>query len=314
MCHVLIFVSFADLKMAFKLFTLLLLVPVIYARIEVSITASEDQAQRSVDLSGSNLDIISDNERNTFQLSDNNLKDAVRSYFGSRPTDAYVKSPTPWGDLYRSYGWTQVTRSLTPQRAQILEVKSQPAIVLTQVFKNNSTKTATFRANIQQAVQNTVSSTWEQGGSLTVGQEIKYGFDIKVAEVSGKTSFSYTSKWGQSVTKSESVTVGSQSGVEITLEPNQSVTAELYATRGSMKIQVDYEASLSGATAVNYDKTYKGHHFWALDINAVMSAAGLPRTMKSTEVISIGYYSDSKVVIRDSKTNMMMYSIPMEFF
>lgn len=300
--------------MAFKLLTLLLLVPVIYARIEVQINASSNEADSSINLSGSNVDIISDQERNTFQLSDSNLKNAVRDYFGSRPDDAYVKSPTPWGDLYQTYGWSQVSRSLTPQRARILEITSQPTIVLTQVLKNNSSKTATFSAKIQQDVENTVSSTWEKGGSLSVDQEIKYGFDIKVFEVSGKTSFSYTSNWGQSVSKSESVTVGSESGVTITLEPNQSVTAELYATKGTMKIQVDYEATLSGSTAVNYAKTYKGHHFWALGINAVMSAGGLPRSVKSSEVISLGYYTDSRVVIRDSKTSKLLYSIPMKFF
>lgn len=300
--------------MAFKLFTLLLLVPVIYASIDIKIEASDNEAERSVDVSGTNVDIISDTERNTFQLSDNNLKNAIRAYFGKRPDDAYVRSPTPWGDLYSSYNWPQVSRSLTPQRARILEVSSQPTIVLTQVFKNNSTKTATFKAMIQQQVQNTVSSTWSKGGELTIGQEINYGFDIKVASVTGKTSFSYTSKWGSSVTKTEAVTVGSESGVQITLEPNQSVTAELYATRGSMKIQVDYEATLSGNTAVNYGSTYKGHHFWSLDINAVLSAGGLSRSAQSSEVISLGYYSDSRVVIRDSRTADVLYTMPMKLF
>ncbi|XP_063835207.1 spherulin-2A-like [Ostrinia nubilalis] len=300
--------------MAFKLVALLALVPVIYGNIEVNILAADNQGESSVDISGANIDIISDTERNTFQLSDSNLKNAVGSYFGQRPDDAYVRSPTPWGDLYQTYGWRQVTRMLAPQRGRILQLSSQPAIVLTQVFKNNSTKTATFKAQIQQQVQNTVSSTWSTGGSLTVGQEIKYGFDIVVASVTGKTSFSYTSNWGKSVTKTESVTVGSESGVTITLEPNQSVIAELYATRGSMKIQVDYEASLSGNTAINYAKTYKGHHFWSLDINAVMSAGNIDRSVQSSEVITVGYYTDSRVVIRDANSKDLLYTMPMKLF
>ncbi|XP_059047956.1 spherulin-2A-like [Achroia grisella] len=300
--------------MASKFLALLFVLPVIYAKIEVNVVASDNEAERLVELSGSNVDIISDTERNTFQLSDNNLKNAVRSYFGKRPDDAYVKSPTPWGDLYQTYGWPQVARSLAPQRAKVLQVTSNPSIVLTQHFENNSTTSATFKAQIKQEVQNTVTSTWEKGGELTVGQEIEYGFDIKVVSVGGKTSFSYTSKWGESVSKSETVTVGSESGVEITLEPGQRVVAELFATRGTMQIQVDYEGTLSGSTAVNYADTYKGHHFWALDINAVMRADNLNTSAQSREVINLGYYSSSKVVIRDAKSNAILYSLPMSIF
>ncbi|KAM3968866.1 LOW QUALITY PROTEIN: U-megalopygitoxin(8)-Mo12-like [Aphomia sociella] len=299
--------------MASKFLAILLILPAIQAKIEVNVVASDNEAERLVELSGSNVGIISDTERNTFQLSDNNLKNAVRSYFGARPDDAYVKSPTPWGDLYQTYGWPQVSRSLAPQRAKILQVTSNPSIVLNQTFKNNSTKTATFKAQIKQDVQNTVTSTWEKGGDLTIGQEIEYGFDIKVVSVSGKTSFSYTSKWGD-VSKSESVTVGSESGFEITLEPNQSVIAELYATKGTMQIQVDYEATLSGATAINYANTYKGHHFWALDINSVMRAGGLRTTAQSRELINLGYYSSSRVVVRDAESNKVLYSLPMNIF
>ncbi|CAH0403637.1 unnamed protein product [Chilo suppressalis] len=298
--------------MTLKIFALLLLVPVIYAKISVNVVASDNEAERAVELAGNNVDIISDNERSTFQLSDSRLKDAVRANFGKRPDDAYLRSPTPWGDLYSSYDWPQVTRTLSPQKATILEVSSQPTIVLTQHFENNSTKPATFTAKIQQSVQNTVTSSWEKGGELTVGQDIEYGFDIKAVSVGGKTSFSFTSKWGESVSKSESVTVGSESGVTITLDPHQSVVAELYATRGSMRIKVDYEATLSGVTAINYSKPYQGHHFWALAINSVMSSGNIPRSVKSSEVIKMGYYSNSHVVIKDAHTKTMLYSVPIQ--
>ncbi|CAG9790148.1 unnamed protein product [Diatraea saccharalis] len=297
--------------MGLKIFAVLLFVPVIYAKIKVNVVASDNQAERSVELIGNNLDIISEKERNTFQLSENNLKEAVRIHFGKRPNEAFVRSPTPWGDLYSMYGWPEVTRILSPQRAKIYQSYSQPAIVLTQHFENNSTKSAIFTAKIQQSVENTVSSTWEKGGELTVGQEIEYGFDIKAVSVGGKTSFTYTSKWGESVSKSETVTVGSNTGVQITLEPNQRVVAELYAMRGNMKFQVDYEATLTGWTAVNYGDTYKGHHFWGLDINGVMKAGNLPQTVKSTEVITLGYYSNSHVIIRDANTSNIIYTIPL---
>nr|AAB41454.1 follicle-specific yolk polypeptide-4 [Galleria mellonella] len=249
--------------MVSKYLAILLFIPIIYAKIQVNVVASENEAETG-EPGWKNVDIITDNERYTFQLTDNNLKNAVQSYFGQRPDDAFLRSPTPWGDLYQVYGWPQVARSLSSSESKYLQVSSKPSIILTQHFRNNSTQPATFKAQIQQQVQNTVTSTWEKGGELTVGQEIEYGFDIKVVSVGGKTSFSYTSRWGESVSKSETVTVGSESGVEITLEPGQAIIAELLATRGTMEIQVDYEATLSGATAVNYANTFKGHHhFWA---------------------------------------------------
>ncbi|XP_059047957.1 spherulin-2A-like [Achroia grisella] len=300
--------------MASKYLALLLLVPVVYANIKVNVVASDNEAEREVKFSGRNTAIISDKERNTFQLSDNNLKDAVRAFFGQRPDDAFLRSPTPWGDLYQTYGWPQVTRTLTPRRARVLQVSSNPSIVLRQHFENNSTSSGTFKAQIKQEVKNTVTSTWQKGGELSIGQDIEYGFDIKVLSVGGKTSFSYTSKWGESVSRSETVTVGSESRVEIHLEPGQKVIAELYATRGTMQIQVDYDATLSGSTAVNYSKKYNGHHFWALNINSVMRAGGLKSFAESHEVINLGYYSDSNIVIRDSKSNNILYNLPMSIF
>lgn len=272
--------------------------------IDVYIVASDKESERQVHFSGTNVDVISDIETESFNLAGDSLKDAINVYFGATPTDAYLKSPTPWGDLYKTHGWTEVSRIFKPVKARMLGVQSEATIVLTQIFNNTSSENATFNAKIQQQVQNTVSSTWTKEGSLNVSQVIQYKFDIKVAAaVTGKTSFVYGSKWGESVDKTETVTVGSESGVEITLAPKQCVIADLYATRGTMRIAVDYEASLTGSAAVNYANGYRGHYFWASDINSIMSAAQLKRTLRSTDTIKLGYYSDSKIVVRDAETS-----------
>ena len=39
--------------------------------------------------------MITDEERTTFQLSDKQLKEDVEKYFGKKPDDAYLHSPTP---------------------------------------------------------------------------------------------------------------------------------------------------------------------------------------------------------------------------
>ncbi|KAL0810577.1 hypothetical protein ABMA28_010695 [Loxostege sticticalis] len=286
--------------MAFR-FVLLALPALALARIDIELSGKFDPQNPNLQVyfSGNDVAVVSDDERSTFKIGDSNLKDSIRAYFGKRPDDAYLRSPTPWGDLYQSYGWPQVTRTLIPRSAKILAISSQPQIVMRQVFENNSTKPATFNVGISQSVQNTVSSSWSKGGDLTIGQEISYGVDIEGIVGGGSTSFSYTSSWGENTEKSQSVTVGASSAMEILLQPGQGVIAELQATRGSIKVEVEYTASLSGSSAVNYGKTYKGHHFWSLDIRAIMSSGGLSNSVVSKEVLDIGFYSNSKVIVHD---------------
>ncbi|XP_073965878.1 U-megalopygitoxin(8)-Mo12-like [Choristoneura fumiferana] len=293
------------------MYLLLLLPALALARIQVGVTGTyeEPASDMNVNYSGDQIDIISDKERDSFGLSDSKVKDGVKNYFGERPDDAYLRSPTPWGDLYQSNGWSQVARTLTPRSGKILSINSKPLIVMRQVFENNSTKEATFNVAITTAVDNTVSSSWSKSGELTVSQEINYGFDIELVNMGGSTTFSYTSGWGQNTEKIQSVTIGTTSALEILLKPGESVVAELHATKAVVEVEVEYEASLDGAVAVNYSDRYKDHYFWALGINPVMSSAGLQQTIVSKEVIEIDFYAQSKVVVRDGKNGNQLIKL-----
>ena len=72
-----------------------------------------------------------------------------------------------------------------------------------------------------------------------------------------------------------------------------------------MKVRVRYNAYLIGSTAINYNPTYKDHHFWSLGIGGVMSAGGVSNSVQSTEDIEIGYYSNSKIELKDKKTKAL---------
>ena len=86
------------------------------------------------------------------------FEDAVNAYFGRSPNDAYLHSPTPWGDLYTTYNWPQVSMVLVVQSAKILGITSEPIIVKTQEFTNNSSVKGTFNVAISDTVEDTVSS------------------------------------------------------------------------------------------------------------------------------------------------------------
>ncbi|MGB5771350.1 MAG: hypothetical protein WBM32_16005, partial [Crocosphaera sp.] len=118
--------------------------------IGISIIVGEDKSTSSVNVSGREQHIITDEERTTFKIGDKALKDAVNAHFGKSPNDAYLRSPTPWGDLYKTYSWPQVQTLLVAQSAEILEITSQPVIVKTQEFENNSDHEATFNVAISE--------------------------------------------------------------------------------------------------------------------------------------------------------------------
>jgi hypothetical protein len=267
--------------------------------IEISIKAGADAATSSVSASGSVQHIITDKERKTFDIEDAGLKSAVEKYFGKKPNDAYLHSPTPWDDLYKTYGWSEVQTILDVKSAKITEITSEPVIVATKKFVNNSSKKATFDASISDQVTNTTESNWSQTDTIDVGQKITYDVSFLGAGGGGETSMSYSHSWGQGGSESKSITVGSSSGVSVELEPGESIEAVLSASRGVMKVRIVYMAHLTGSTAVNYNPTYKDHHFWSLPITGVMSAASLSTNREFTEDIEICYYSDAKIELRN---------------
>lgn len=267
------------------------------AGLTVSIVAGLTKDTSSVSVTGSTSHIITDNERNTFQLNDQQLKNAVGKYFGKNPNDAYLHSPTPWNDLYKTYGWPQVLTNLRPVSATITGISSNPTIVATQSFKNTSKVPGTFTAEVTQQVSNTTETNWSQTNTVDVNQTINYGISFLGSGGGGSTSMSYSYAWGQGGSQSQNVTLGSSQGISVELQPGQAVKAELTASRGTMQVRIVYEAYLTGSTAINYNPTFKDHHFWGLDLPSVMAAAGISNSVKFTEDIEIGFYANSQIIL-----------------
>jgi len=242
-------------------------------------------------------DIITENDRNSFKIGDANLKKAVENLFGKSPNDAYLKSPTPWNDLYRTYNWPQVKRVLRVRDAKILSITSSPTVLATKKLANNSEKKGLFNTSISESVSNSTNTSWSNSNSIKVSQKFKYQIGFLGTEGGGETSFEYSHTWGQGGSESNSTTVGSTQGVQVSLDPGESVSAQLTASRGTMKIRITYEAYLIGNTAINYNPTYKGHHFWSLNIGGVMQAGGLKNLIQVVQDIEVGYYSNGQVTL-----------------
>jgi len=272
--------------------------------VQINTAPAGNPSGATVTASGTDQHIITDTERTTFNIQDSSLKNAVGKYFGKNPNDAYVESPTPWNDLYKTYGWPQVQTLLTVQSATVTSSNTTSSALAEKVLTNNSSVPATFNASLSQEVTDTTETNWSNSNTVTVSQSVNYGIEI----VGGETSFSYAYEWGQGGSKSNSVTVGDTSGVTVELQPGQSVIARLTANRSNVTVRVVYQATLSGDTAINYNPTYNGHHFWALDINAVMNAGVLPTSKTITTDIQVGYFSNGTVTITDAAKGTVLKS------
>ena len=187
--------------------------------------------------------------------------------------------------------------------AKITDISSAPLILKEQVFKNNSTKTASFDVSISDSVSNTIESNWSDTVGMTASQKVTY----KAFFGEGETAVTLSSDFERGGSNSKTVTVGQSSGVQLDLGPGESVKALLSAAKGTMKVRVIFEAYLSGAAAINYNPTYKEHHFWAPDINGVRQAAGMASTVKIVNDIQVSYFSNGEITLDDLPTRRAVF-------
>jgi len=279
-------------------------------KFNVHITAGKEQSSCFVGASGIDKHVITDAERETFQLgTDAQLKKAVENYKGAYPDDAYLHSPTPWGDLYEKFDWEQTKVTLEPTASQILSVSTQPVQVRQQTFVNDSSVTGIFDCSISQEVTTTSASSWSTGGTFEASQSIDYHVGFLGTGGGGESSMSYSQEWGKGGETSSSITIGSESGVTVELKPDQAVVATLYASKGVMKVRVKYAGYLlDGRCAVNYANTFEGHHFYGLHILNILTSNSMEFAYECDEDITIDYYSDGVVRLSDPETNKVISS------
>jgi hypothetical protein len=278
-----------------------LLVTSVFAQAEegfvISITAGKDAASSSVSASGYSSKVITDAERKKFGIEDSDLKNAIKAHFGKKPKDAFVKSKTPWGDLYKKHSWSEVHRVTRVHSAKIVEVTSTPSIIATNTLSNDSNIEASFNAAIVQTMSNSTESSWSMEDSITVSQKFKYDVSFLGSGGGGETGFEYSHSWGQGGSETQDVVVGSSAGVTVSIPPGKSYDVHLTASKGTMKVEIVYEVYLTGTTAVNYNPKYKGHHFWDLGISGVMKSGGIENKIYVKQIIDVGFYSDGHVAL-----------------
>lgn len=266
---------------------------------DVNIIAGSNQAVSSVQVSGQDVHIITSSEMLAFNLTNTNVMGFLTAYMNGRgPNDYAFSDPTRNGNTYSEYGFTQVQTNLTAVNASIVSFTTQPVILATKNYDNNSTDAATFTGDISQQVTNTVENSWSETNTITTTQTINYGISF-LGSGGGSTSLSYSYAFQEGGSQSQAITVGTDTGFQVTVNPGQSIDASLSSTQGTMTVRVYFEATLSGQLYYHYDHRYDGHYFYAVDVNEVTNMIPV---VTMTEDITVNFFAESQVLLQDPDT------------
>ncbi|XP_050358172.1 spherulin-2A-like [Nymphalis io] len=289
--------------MVSKLFPILFILPAIYAKIEVEITANNNEI-KDVQLTGGFMAILGEKDKFTFGLTEENLKKALTK-MGMNPDDMFFNSPTPWGDLFETLNWEPTRMFFEPKKASILSTNSEQVLIKSKNIRNKNTEPITLKVDMKQFVKNTVSSKWSKEGDLEVGN-ILHKFNLSMPETE---DFTFISNGLEDVEKFVPMTLGGVS--EINLKPKQDVVAELYATAKHTMVRVDFETRLTGNVAMNFEKKFEGHRFWSVDINNLLTAGELKKVMHFSEIIEVVHFTEPKILVKDATTGEEIFSVPL---
>ncbi|KAJ0170574.1 hypothetical protein K1T71_013945 [Dendrolimus kikuchii] len=288
--------------MLIKIVLLITILGYVQSKLSIDISTDPDDKDVSIEYSGIEISVITDEDISLFNIDTANLKAAFKKHYGKVPSNIYLKSPTPWGDLYETYKWEQVTKVLSVKSARVKSNVRNPIVVLTQDFVNLSNNTVKVNTGISHTVENTLTTSWNKEKEFTVSQEFEYDVNFLFGKAQGTTAFSYTTTWGTGAEQSETTTIGSTSAVETELAPGKAVTAILSANAGILEIEVIYKMSLRGNVAVNFKKAFRDHHFWGPPIQNVMASGGIDNEVTVYETIKFGYHVDASLKVFDRST------------
>ena len=158
-----------------------------------------------------------------------------------------------------------------------------------------------FSLDYNEEFQFTKEKSTELGLSTTVGYAVEVG-----GEYGG---FSATATYSVEVTASASRTTGESKtnieGKSVTLkanvdaEPHSLYPVSVSFGKGSLKVKVDYEYRLKGMWRALYTKkAYNGQLGSPLaDVNELLDALNLPRVIKDSEILDVGFVTNGDINI-----------------
>lgn len=244
--------------------------------------------------------VISDSEAVLFGVTPDNLKGAINNYFGKTPNDVFLRSPTPWDDLYKRFSWPEVKLRFEvdgPLKIDSFDVDR--TVLIEKKITNDTQSKKTFDVEMEQVGYDII---WPTGW---ISEDENLGFNDSPNGWNNISFINYLVTFptlniqeGNPLLKTRILVDEGKARCKnakikcsrkVELEPGQTVNARLYLDFIKAKVLFPFKSSLSGYVAVNYDPVYKDHHFWGLPIKEIMQYNGICNNLKTTMVLELSY-------------------------
>nr|WJJ70419.1 venom protein U-MPTX.8-Mc13 [Megalopyge crispata] len=276
------------------------LLPIAQGAFNIEIETSPHDPDEALMYAGEEISLLNDRDRQLFGLSDEAIKEGFTMILdGKIPNYMWVKDPTGFNNMYSTKGWTPVQRVLRPINGRVSEKKEKPTVVFKQYFRNRSTvNEAKYTAGLSQTVEHSVSTTWSS--EQQISSEIEMKCSIGFAEFS--TSMTFSNTFGEEVSKSKDISLSAATSLEVTLKPNTSGLAIVKASRGTMKVDVEYWYLMEGCATAGYkEKRGTKYHvkYYCAPITRILNAKSLPNHFKFVVTFEIGFFSNVEAIFED---------------
>ncbi|MVO89214.1 hypothetical protein GPA10_31790 [Streptomyces sp. p1417] len=276
------------------------------ATFNVQITASQEPSKCWITATGQQIHTITDTESKAFGFDDyDRIRRACGNIIGEAPDEWFLHNPTKphpnpgdhrYDNAYDVFGWSPVTVTLSPTKAEWLGVDANPVIAYHVEWDNELDHPATYSADMSVLKTESVSHTVSSSTSIGVGTTIGFSVGIEgIGDVSREGSFNFTKEWGDASTNTQDITVGASAQAYDDVPERSIETAYLWSSLGSARFRVTYQASLSGWLMTINNDWYGGHGYRGLGPGSVLGKAGLPSTVTVQYDHTVGFYSGAQV-------------------
>lgn len=168
------------------------------------------------------------------------------------------------------------------------------ALIKTTTIQNNELHQIIYKGNITHDFQN-LKTQWRENLTLT---DMK--IDAAITKGNGKKDYT-----ARNYTFS--------SNIDIFVEPGQEILIGLYAKVIKIDTTVVFGVSLKGNMVLNYEDTFRGHHFYAPNIADTLQDCGIDNNLNITADIELTFYEEPRLEIKDEHKRLILQNGDYDF-
>jgi hypothetical protein len=264
--------------------------------IEISVVVGSDFNNPTLTATGRDAQLITQEERETFGVTDEPLLKAIGLFRGRVPDQVHLRNHR----FFDQYQWTKTHRVLEPTSIEVVSLEMQPVALATSRYENlRGSQPVTYSGSLSYAGVVTASTNWSQLSKLSLTQKFIYKIGVPGTEIGGETHLGFEASYGTSASQTRTTTITTANAISLVVDPGCRAKAVLSARKGVLKVKVTYRAYLEGDAYYDYSDTHEDHHRWATPIESLMEAGGISNSQYVSEVLEIGFYADGRVTVSD---------------